>query len=160
MMFIPGTAVVMAVLLRIGFTDWSRRHIGNRDVAVVALGAALCFLLVPPLNFTHLTTAYAAALALTLPGFLTGRVGGGDVKLLCALAPLWSGIELLIVFVQGVLLTSVILFFSMYLYRPAMTNAAAVLDTSDRSLARELPLGTALTLGTLLHFFIQWTAHV
>jgi Flp pilus assembly protein protease CpaA len=157
MMFIPGT-VVMAVLLRIGFTDWSRRHIGNRDVAVVALGAALCFLLEPPFNFTVLATAYAAALALTLPGFLTGRVSGGDVKLLCALAPLWSGIELLTVFVHGVLVTGAALLFSMYIQRPAATGVA-VLDTGDRTLARGFPLGTALMFGALLHFFTQWTAH-
>jgi Flp pilus assembly protein protease CpaA len=139
MMFTLCSASVLAVLLRIGLIDWRCGYIGNRDVAVIAVASTLCFALSTPLDFIGLFISCAAALALTLPGFLFGQVGGGDVKLLCALAPLWHGLELLSIFVCGVLLLG-----------PLLMLSAALHTRGDR--ARELPLGTAMLLGSLPWF--------
>jgi prepilin peptidase CpaA len=145
-------ALVLAILLRIGFSDWHGRKIRNRDVAAVLLIGGLHFLLSGAIDFAALTAALAIALALTAPGFLLGLVGGGDVKLMLALAPFWPGLQLLAVFTCGVLLTSVFL-------APRLLGARLV----DANLSRSLPLGTAMAIGTCcwpLLQLTQWGSHV
>jgi prepilin peptidase CpaA len=146
MIFTLCATSVLAMLLRVGLTDWRCGHIRNRDVTAIALASTLCFALSTPLDFIGLSISCIAALALTLPGFAIGQVGGGDVKLLCALAPLWHGIELLSIFVCGVLLLGPLLMLSAALRAPS-------------GCARELPLGTAMLLGSLPWFLSGVFSH-
>lgn len=137
-------AIVAALLLRIGLIDWRRRRIANRDVIAIALAVGLAALLSPPAG-GELARSYAAALALTLPGFALGRVGGGDVKLLCALAPLWSPLELLAIFASGVAVVSAALLIPV-LPRRVATGAGPIAMTNTHE---GLPLGTAMMWGAL-----------
>lgn len=75
--------------------------LGAMVLAVVYLVWQQTSLLGAPAAEVALATG--AALALTLPGFLLGRMGAGDVKLLLALA-LLSNLQVLLLSVSGAML--------------------------------------------------------
>jgi prepilin peptidase CpaA len=90
----------------------------------------------------------AIALALTLPGYIKGVVGGGDVKLMLALAPLFSPFQLLFVFSTGVASLLLLMTFlhsvaKMPLIKAYYPNVA----TQETVFQRGIPLGTAIALG-------------
>jgi Flp pilus assembly protein protease CpaA len=154
MIFTACTLGVLALLLRVGILDWRYRRIANSDVALIALGSALCCALSAPFDFIGLIISCSCALALTLPGFCSGRVGGGDIKLLCALAPLWRGIELLAIFVQGILLL-----ISLRICTASTDARNSNTYSTNSNCAEDLPLGTALLLGSLPWFLRRMMNH-
>lgn len=90
--FTYGLLVALAIALLVAaFTDLRSRTISNKLTAAVALGAPLFWLVQP--DFALVDAAWqlgvAALTLLILAGFFAmGWMGGGDVKLLTALA-LW-----------------------------------------------------------------------
>jgi prepilin peptidase CpaA len=89
-----ATAAAAAALIVAGARDAAERRIPNRTVLVVA-GAGLAWLAaLPPADAARHATMGLVALALGLPLFARGLVGGGDVKLAAALLP-WAGPALL-----------------------------------------------------------------
>lgn len=132
----------LPLLIRIGLTDWLSRRIHNSDLfALVLLTGAYGW--AADIGMARLTVSCAAGLALTLPGFLLGAIGGGDIKLMCALAPLWPPQTLLGIFATGVAITWTLLRIS--------KKAAA--DTPT------LPLGSAMLLGTGCWLVIRVVEH-
>jgi prepilin peptidase CpaA len=100
-------------LLTAAFTDWRRRQIDNWLNAAIALGAPL-FWLASGQSFTDIGyhLAVAAASFLVFAGLFALRaMGGGDVKLLTALAlwidPLWFLRLLVVMAIAGGVLTLV-----------------------------------------------------
>ena len=85
-----ASAVIFGACLGAAWTDVLRRRIPNRLILLLALGAPLLVL------GGHMPTGdFAGALSLSLALFLLGSqlfargwIGGGDVKLICALT-LW-----------------------------------------------------------------------
>jgi prepilin peptidase CpaA len=144
--------VAAALLLRIGYIDWRQRRIANRDVVAIALVAGLGAALTRPA--TGIMASCAVALALSLPGFLLGRLGGGDVKLLVAMAPLWSIVELLAIFAGGIIAICMML--------PAFSRRY-VLATSGEDRQQYtpagIPLGTAMMLGTFGFLVMELLQH-
>jgi prepilin peptidase CpaA len=90
--FTYGLLVALAIALLVAaFTDLRSRHIHNKLNAAIALCAPLFWLVQP--DFTMIDVAWQIGVALltlvVLAGFFAmGWMGGGDVKLLTALA-LW-----------------------------------------------------------------------
>lgn len=121
----------LPLLIRIGLTDWFSRRIHNSDVfALVLLTGTYGW--AADIGMARLLASCATGLALTLPGFLLGGIGGGDIKLMCALAPLWPPQTLLGIFAAGVAITWALLHLS----------KKADADTPT------LPLGAAMLFGT------------
>lgn len=148
----------VVLLLRIGLMDWRQRRIANSDVLIIAVLAAVYFLLSGPFELTALAWRYPAAILLIMPGFFTGQVGAGDVKLLVALAPMWPPLELLLIFATGVFSVYIMMIFASALARRANPSPPAH-DSARHALARGLPLGSALACGALYWFIYQVIRH-
>jgi prepilin peptidase CpaA len=90
--FIYGLLIALAIALLVAaFTDLRSRHISNKLNAAIALCAPLFWLAQPDFSLIDLAWQIGVALLtlLILAGFFAMRwMGGGDVKLLTALA-LW-----------------------------------------------------------------------
>ena len=158
----PAASLVIAWALAIAWTDWRRRRIPN----LLSLGAWVVGLAV--LLFTGQSVlgaapasallAAAGAFAVTLPGYLTRRLGAGDVKFLVATGLLSSWPLTLICFTVGTLLGAAVGLLStrrlsLYLALPRM------LQKPDSWLsrwaartppARHIPLGTCLAAGLIV----------
>jgi prepilin peptidase CpaA len=90
--FTYGLLVALAIaLLTAAFTDLRTRKISNKLTSAIALGAPLFWLVQPEFSLIDVAWQVGVALLtlLVLAGFFALRwMGGGDVKLLTALA-LW-----------------------------------------------------------------------
>lgn len=136
------TAVVWA--LAIGGWDLFRRRVPNVLIfAAIFLAAGnLALSGVSPLGADGVSVlaGVGLALVLTLPGYLTRKLGAGDVKLLVAIALLGGALPVLTSFVLGALATG--------------AAAVAWLLLGPRFglpplVGKRLPFGTALALGFL-----------
>ncbi|WP_432721426.1 prepilin peptidase [Jeongeupia wiesaeckerbachi] len=76
----------MLCAARLAWTDWTRRRLYNREVLALA-GLALLYGVLDP-GWSPAWTGFLGALLVGLPLFALRVCGGGDVKLLAALA-LW-----------------------------------------------------------------------
>ncbi|MBD2858480.1 prepilin peptidase [Spongiibacter sp. KMU-158] len=128
------------LLAIIGIIDWRKRRIANLILLPLFAAGLLKTYSENSLSFSMTAICIACGLALTLPGYIKGIVGGGDIKLMVALSPAWQIQELLFVFVSGVLVLAPILF----LVKPT--------DSKDR----DLPLGTAIALGAFVLLVLQF----
>jgi len=138
------------------WVDWRSRRLPN----VLTLGAvflALLSLLWFGKSWTGApaSTAYAGfgvALLLTLPGYVFGKLGAGDVKLLAAMGLLSSTSALLTTFVIGALVGLVMAFWPAAISR--MRDALAVMlrqeawvSTRTMPRGKHIPYGSALACG-------------
>lgn len=104
------TALAIALLIA-AFTDLRRREIDNWLNGVIALGAPLFWLStrLSPVEIGYQLAMATAAFAICAALFAIRVMGGGDVKLLTALAlwiePLWFAKLLLVMSVLGGVLT-------------------------------------------------------
>ena len=161
-------AAAYFILLCIGAHDWQYRRIPNNWLlALAGLGLTLHLFAakgLAPSLFINL----AIGLLLTSPGYLRGALGGGDVKLMLAISPLWPPSQLLFIFVSGIAVTAGLLLASRYQRRSAIKYALQNEDAYQQSAAndvvrpqhldqyaRGLPLGTAIALGSFILFTIQ-----
>lgn len=142
---------VISLLLRIGLIDWRIRKIHNTDVFFLVISTAFYFTLSDIVDLKTMLTNAAIATAITLPGFLRGRVGGGDVKLMLALSPLWTPLQMTGIFSAGVLLTLVLL------QLENVTQKHAI--QPDLETHTTLPLGTAMMIGAGIWLPLQVLHH-
>lgn len=143
----------------VAWTDWRQRRIPNH----LSLGAwvvALAVLAFTGRSFlgaapSSALLAAAGALLVTLPGYLTRRLGAGDVKFLVATGLLSSWPLTLICFTVGTLLGAAVGLLSAHrlslylalpraLRRPDSRLARWAARTPP---ARHIPLGTCLSVG-------------
>lgn len=146
--------IATALIIGIGVLDWKSRRIPNALNALLAAVAYFAFFWQSQVSLTTLVLNIIFALAITLPGYIKGIVGGGDVKLMLAIAPLWPSAVLLQVFATGVLLVVCLL----KLQAPLVASWRGVFAPSSHTEAKPvppshtgLPLGTAIALGAALH---------
>lgn len=139
----------MAVLwaMFVAYSDVTERRIPN----YLAFGAALVCLFVlawngqAPLGGNPLSVVggLGLALLLTLPGYLTNRLGAGDVKMLLAVATMGGHALVLQTFVIGALLAVLPAF--AYWFFPGRLGGHVSCPTSSRC----LPFGAALGGGLI-----------
>jgi prepilin peptidase CpaA len=137
------TIVTSLLLMLVGYIDWSRRRIPNILNATLFVWSLVVFFAGFGINTYQWLINIALALAITLPGYLSGRLGGGDVKLLLALSPLWPPMKMLAIFAFGVL---------------SMAMLMSLAGLSGRRASyhqRGLPLGTAVFLGAIAFLLYQ-----
>lgn len=158
----PTAALVLAWALVIAWSDWRHRRIPN----LLSLGAWLVGLCVLALSGRSLLGAEPAsallaavgALLVTLPGYLTKRLGAGDVKFLVAIGLLSSWPLTLICFTVGTLLGAAVGLLSkqrhsLYLALPrALQRPDSRLAhwAARQPPARHIPLGTCLSAGLIV----------
>lgn len=148
-----ATNQIMAVIwaLALAYSDLTERRIPNYLV-FSAIGVCL-FVLAwggeAPLGGAPLSVAGGLGLAmlLTLPGYLTRRLGAGDVKMLLAVATMGGHALVLQTFVIGALLA--VLPALAYWYFPGRLGGRVPCPTSSRCLPFGAALGGGL-IGSLL----------
>jgi prepilin peptidase CpaA len=138
----------LAILLVIAYIDWKERRIPNSWLIALAGWAACYAALSPVISLKIIALNAIIGLVITLPGFMKGVVGGGDVKLMLAISPLWSPSQLLWVFSIGILsllllMSSAHLISKMFLIKE-QCPANNLIATSFQ---RGLPLGSAVAIG-------------
>lgn len=126
-----------ALLVVVAFVDWTQRRIPNSLCLALMILGVLSFVGLNGLTMQQWLINVGIAACLTLPGYALGHLGGGDVKLMLALSPLWPPISFLWAFAAGVFGLTLII-------------VAIDLIRQDNTLKeRGLPLGTAVCLGVL-----------
>lgn len=162
----PVVALVVAWALAVAWTDWRERRIPN----LLSLGAWVVGATVLVFSGRSLLgaepasalLAAAGALLVTLPGYLTKRLGAGDVKFLVATGLLSSWPLTLICFTVGSVLGAAVgvvsqrrqhlyLLLPRWLQDPDSRLAGWAARTPP---ARHIPLGTCLSAGLLVALFI------
>lgn len=131
---ISATAVAL-ILVLVACTDWRDRRIPNKLNLLLLLLSAISFASNNGISVSQWAINLCIASVLGLPGYLSGHLGGGDVKLLLALSPLWPPMSFLWAFSAGVLTLTLIIV------------AIDVIQQRNTLKERGLPLGTALCLG-------------
>jgi prepilin peptidase CpaA len=158
-------ALVVAWALAIAWTDWRERRIPNLlslgawgvGVAVLALTGRSLLGAEP----SSALLAAAGALLATLPGYLTRRLGAGDVKFLVATGLLSSWPLTLICFTVGTALGAAVGLVSqhrqqLYLCLPhwlQRQDAWLARWAVHTPPARHIPLGTCLSAGLITALF-------
>ncbi|MBB5187344.1 prepilin peptidase CpaA [Zhongshania antarctica] len=144
----------LPLLIIIGYIDWQYRRIPNSYLlGLLGLGIYSNIVLVGG-DLTAVIINIIIALALTLPGYIKGVLGGGDVKLMLAITPLYAPLQLLLVFSIGIGSLLLLMTFLHIAQRMPLTKAYCPNMAFQQSpFRRGLPLGTAVVLGALtLHF--------
>lgn len=155
----------LIVLAWIGARDWKQRRITNASLIILAaLGLACATTWVGP-TWKQVGLNLLIGLAITVPGYARGVVGGGDVKLMVAVSALWPTLTLLLIFAVGTLTTVVLMKTFQHLRehgnlgshtpatQPSHSGDSSPPPCSSASQQRGvpgLPLGTAMALGALL----------
>lgn len=150
----PAASQVLAVIwaLAIAYSDATERRIPN----YLVFGAMLVCLFVltwsgrAPLGGDPLAVAagFGLALLLTLPGYLTRRLGAGDVKMLMAVATMGGYALTLQTFVIGALLAMLPVLGGRYF--PGSLGRHPACATSSRC----LPFGAALAGGLIVSLIL------
>lgn len=148
-MFDPS--IISALLLAIGLaavavTDWRSRKIGNRMCCAIALFALLPLVvngqgLIGGAGWLSTGINVLLATLLLMPGWLKGVVGGGDLKLMWALTPIWPVAHYIAVFFFAVVTSLVLL------------GVARLLSPGQKPQPEydgRLRLGTGIGLGALI----------
>lgn len=138
------------------WTDWRFRRLPN----VLTLGAVLVALFSllwfgKSCTGEPATTAFAGfgvALALTVPGYVFGKLGAGDVKLLAAMGLLSSLSVLLTTFVIGAMLGLLMAMWPTIFSRlrdslAVMLGRQALMSTRQMPSGKHIPYGSALAFG-------------
>ncbi len=130
--------VIILLLVVLAYVDWSSRRIPNALNLALFIASLSIFIGSGGISAYQWVVNIMLALAITLPGYLSNNMGGGDVKLLLALSPLWPPTTLLFVFASGTLVLALIM---------------TIIEKSkrhDKHRARGFPIGTAVSLGAAL----------
>lgn len=145
---LPGEALAaMAWAAAVGYFDIRDRRVPNA-LTFPAIIVAVASILVAGRSLAGVGWASAGvgsaiALLLTLPGYLTRRLGAGDVKLLLSIAVLGGATATLLSFVVGALLTVTVAW--------TWAKMAGVLPmAAARQNGRYLPFGAGLAVGFIV----------
>jgi prepilin peptidase CpaA len=112
--------------------------------------AAYYAALSPEISLQVIAINAIIGLALTLPGFMKGVVGGGDVKLMLAISPLWPPIQLLWIFSAGILSLMLLMSLAHFISTMSLTKVRCPASyLTATSLQRGLPLGSAIAMGAI-----------
>ncbi len=155
----PAANEIMAVVWALGvaYSDVTERRIPNELVfgAILVCLFALAWVGQAPLGGNPLSVAggLGLALLLTLPGYLTQRLGAGDVKMLMAVATMGGHALVLQTFVIGALLA--VLPALAYWYFPGGPGNRHSCSTSSRC----LPFGAALGGGLIASLLLLPLVH-
>lgn len=152
--------LLLPLIFWIGYIDWQSRRIPNYLVLILAGWAAVYAAFSTEINMQIVVMNIGIAIALTLPGYLKGIVGGGDVKLMLAISPLWPPIYLLNVFAIGI--GSLILLMTMTYYVPKLSLPKASYPASKKitnPFERGIPLASAIALGALFMSIYTYILH-
>jgi prepilin peptidase CpaA len=141
----------LPLLLIIGYIDWQYRRIPNSLVIILAGWAAYTAAFSSGITAQTIAINIGIGLTLTLPGYIKGIVGGGDVKLMLAIAPLWPSLQLLSVFSVGIFSLLLLMSFTHLVSRMSLIKAhyANTANLPSASFKRGIPLGSAIALGAL-----------
>lgn len=138
----------LSILIVIAYIDWKQRRIPNSWLIVLAGWAACYAAFYSDISLKVIAINVTIGLALTLPGYMKGIVGGGDVKLMLAIAPLWSPIQLLWVFSTGILSLLLLMSSAHLISKMSLIKAHyPVTNLIATSFQRGLPLGSAIAMG-------------
>lgn len=146
-----ASITTIILLMLIGNLDWQQRRIPNKLVLILAGWAVFNAAFYSDIYIQYIMINIGIGLALTLPGYLKGIVGGGDVKLMLAIAPLWPPSQLLWVFSIGVFGLLLLMLFINLLSETLLTNTLSDnrVNLTSCSLKRGVPLGSAIAMGAL-----------
>ena len=138
--------VLCALLLVAAIEDALRLKISNLTVlAVIAAAVAAAGVVGPTLGLWQNLLVFALLLAGGTLLFASGKVGGGDVKLLAA-AGLWTDLERAPILVAGVFIAGGLLALIVLLPRLVRRRSKAASRTSGKS----IPYAVAIAVGALL----------
>lgn len=144
----------LAPLIAIGYIDWQHRRIPNSYLLVVLGLGTYSMLIIEGNSLITVLINIAIALALTLPGYIRGVLGGGDVKLMLAITPFYAPLQLLLVFSIGIGSLLLLMAFLHVAQRMSLTKAYCPnMAVQQSPFQRGLPLGTAIALGALVLYF-------
>ena len=146
----------LCILSVIAYVDWKYRRIPN-SLLLILVGWAVCFAaLSHDISLTVICINIGIGLAITLPGYLKGVVGGGDLKLMLAISPLWTPIQLLWIFSIGVVSLLLLMSFAYFFARMPLITARYpnVINTRTKPFHRGVPLGSAIAIGAIFVSFI------
>jgi len=148
-----------ALLIAIGYIDWQHRRIPNSLVIILAGWAAYTAAFSSGITAQTIAINIGIGLTLTLPGYIKGIVGGGDVKLMLAIAPLWPSLQLLSVFSVGIFSLLLLMSFTHLVSRMSLIKAhyANTANLPSASFKRGIPLGSAIALGAVFVTPINFT---
>ncbi|MBQ0761282.1 MAG: prepilin peptidase [Zhongshania sp.] len=141
----------LPLLLMIGTIDWQHRRIPNYLVMILAGWAACYAAFSSEITVQTIAINIGIGLALTLPGYIKGIVGSGDVKLMLAIASLWPPLQLLSVFSVGIFSLLLLMSFTNLISKMSLTKAhyANTANLTGASFKRGIPLGSAIALGAV-----------
>ncbi|MFT6476159.1 MAG: prepilin peptidase CpaA [Zhongshania aliphaticivorans] len=146
--------LLIALLLIIGYIDWQQRRIPNSVVVILAGWAAYSAAFSSEISAQHIAINIGIALILTLPGYIRGIVGGGDVKLMLVIAPLWAPLQLLSIFSIGIFSLLLLMTFTHLFSQMKMSLTKAhyphTTPTATTPFKRGVPLGSAIALGAVI----------
>ncbi|CAA0088049.1 Uncharacterised protein [Zhongshania aliphaticivorans] len=141
----------LPLLLIIGYIDWRNRRIPNNWVVILFGWAVFYTALSPEINLKLIGLNLVIGLALTLPGYVKGIVGAGDVKLMIAISPLWQPTQLLWVFSLGIISLLFLMSLQHYILKmPLIKTYYPDSQTSNTAFHRGVPLGSAIAIGATL----------
>ncbi len=145
-------ALAAGALLWAAVSDIRLYLIPNTAPIVIAAGYAAAALSMPPAFAIGGLLTGAAILAAGVALFCSGRVGGGDVKLLAATA-LWAGPSLLcdlaLGAALGVLALAGLLLSPLRRWMPRPPADAVTLAGGGAALRQPMPFGAAIAVGGL-----------
>ncbi|MDF1691047.1 MAG: prepilin peptidase [Zhongshania sp.] len=143
-------------LVAIGCIDWMHRRIPNSYLLVLLALGIYSNAVLESSGLTTLVINITIALALTLPGYIRGVLGGGDVKLMLVLAPLYTPLQLLWVFSIGISSLLLLMTFLHFAQRMSLTKVyCPTMATHQSPFHGGLPLGSAIALGALSLNFLS-----
>lgn len=128
------------LLIWVGYVDIKTRRIPNQTNIALFCTALLCQASSAAPSFAMVVANLGLGLLLTLPGYIKGVLGGGDVKLLAALSPAWGPFFLFGSFAVGVLLIGIALTF----------QKRGLLSSPSKDLTDGIPLGACIATGASL----------
>ena len=146
--------MIIIPLAVIGYFDWLYRRIPNSHLVILLTLGVYTNIAVESVSLATIVINIAVALVLTLPGYIKGVLGGGDVKLMLAITPLYAPLQLLLVFSIGIGSLLLLMAFLHIAQRMSLTKAyCSNMAVQHSPFQRGLPLGTAIALGAvILHF--------
>lgn len=156
--------VLLGVVWLAAIYDWRTMTIPNYyPLIVIAL-----FLIIAPFVFDSLAAfglqflSFFIAFALGLILYVTGPMGGGDIKLFAALG-FWITLPNILPWILCVTLSGLVLTIFIIMYRVGGLSRQQGLKASEAYKAvrvSEMPYGPAIAMGTTILFLINFQAFV
>ena len=128
---------LLVLLAWVGYVDLKTRRIPNYANMALLGAALLCQASSSSPSLGVVVANIGLGLILSLPGYFTGVLGGGDVKLLVALSPAWDPLFLFGSFAAGVIVVGITL----------TIQKRGLLPSPQKAVSDGLPIGTCIAAG-------------